>query len=175
MARKLTILLTVLITGVAADQITKLLVIKHLPLGAQIPVIEGFFNLVHIRNRGAAFGLLSHLSLEFAWLFFLGTTTLIILIVGYLWWRLPTAALPGLSKTRLDLAGLGYSLIMAGATGNLVDRFRLKEVVDFLDFYMGRHHWPAFNVADSLVCLGAAVLALVILTEKEQPHVSHSA
>lgn len=175
MARKLTILLTVLITGVATDQFTKFLVVRHLPLGAHLPVIEGFFNLVHIRNRGAAFGLLSHLSLEFAWLFFLSTTTLVILIVGYLWWRLPTEALSGRLKTRVDLAGLGYSLIMAGAAGNLVDRFRLKEVVDFLDFYLGRHHWPAFNVADSLVCLGAAVLALVILTETEQSHVSHSA
>jgi len=174
MSRKLAILLSVLVTGVLLDQLTKVLVIRHLPLGGQIPVIEGFFNLVHTRNRGAAFGLLSHLSLEVAWLFFLGTTSLVILVVGYLWWRVPVGEAAASEKTRQDLMGLGYSLILTGAVGNLVDRLRLKEVVDFLDFYLGRHHWPAFNIADTLVCLGAALLALVILTEKETPHVSHS-
>ncbi len=174
MSRKLVILLPVLLIGVILDQVAKVLVIQYLALGAQVPVIKGFFNLVHTRNRGAAFGLLSHLSSDFAWLFFLTTTSLVILVVGYLWWRVPVEKASGVMETRHNVACLGYSLILAGAVGNLIDRFRLKEVVDFLDFYLGRYHWPAFNVADSLVCLGAALLAWVILTEKESSHVSHS-
>jgi signal peptidase II len=68
---------------------------------------------------------------------------------------------------------LGYSLIITGALGNLIDRVRLGEVIDFLDFYWGRQHWPAFNVADSLVCLGAGLLVWVILTEEKGQDVSH--
>ena len=149
--------------GVALDQVTKMLVLQALPLGAQVPVIKGFFNLVHIHNRGAAFGLLAAWSLEFARLFFMVTTGLVLAVVGYLWWRLPEDQW---------LAALGYSLIMAGALGNLIDRVRLGEVVDFLDFYWGRYHWPAFNVADSLVCLGAGVLVWVILQEEKGADVS---
>jgi signal peptidase II len=164
MTRKAAILIPVIVVGVALDQLTKLLVVKHMPLGAQIPVIQGFFNLVHIHNRGAAFGLLSNLSAHFAWLFFIATTLLVLLVVGYLWWRLPDSDW---------LSALGYSLIMTGALGNLIDRVRLGEVIDFLDFYLGRHHWPAFNVADSLVCLGAGVLIWVVLTEGKREDVSH--
>jgi signal peptidase II len=165
MSRKTAILLPVLALGVLLDQLTKLLVVRHLPLGARIPVIEGFFNLVHIRNPGAAFGLLADLSPNYAWLFFIGTTTLVLLVVGYLWWRL---------SDRDRLAALGYSFILAGALGNLIDRVRFGEVIDFLDFYLGRRHWPAFNVADSMVCLGAGLLIWVILTEDQREDVSHS-
>jgi|UniRef100_A0A7C3SIY8 signal peptidase II len=164
MTRKAAILLPILVVGVFLDQLTKLLVVRHLPLGGQVPVIQGFFNLVHVRNRGAAFGLLANLSVQFAWLFFILTTLLVLGVVGYLWWRLPDSD---------RLAALGYSLIMAGALGNLIDRVRLWEVIDFLDFYLGRHHWPAFNVADSLVCLGAGVLIWLILTEEKRKDASH--
>jgi signal peptidase II len=135
-------------------------------MGAQIPVIKGFFNLVHVHNRGAAFGLFASWSLDFVRVFFLFTTSIVLVVVGYLWWRLP----PG-----QNLAALGYSLIMAGALGNLVDRVRLGEVVDFLDFYWGRYHWPAFNVADTMVCLGAGFLVLVILREEKGINVSDTA
>ncbi len=164
MNRKLAILLPILILGVGLDQLTKFLVVQHLHLGALVSVIPGGFNLVHIRNRGAAFGLLSSLSPEFAWLFFIFTTLLVLLVVGYLWYKLP-------ADNRL--ATLGYSLILAGALGNLIDRVRLGEVIDFLDFYLGRYHWPAFNVADTLVCLGAGVLIWVIFTEDRGERVSH--
>lgn len=164
MNRKLAILLPTLVLGVGLDQLTKFLVVDRLHLGALVPVIRGFFNLVHIRNRGAAFGLLSNLSPEFAWLFFILTTSLVLLVVGYLWYKLPESD---------RLATLGYSLILAGAIGNLIDRVRLGEVIDFLDFYLGRYHWPAFNVADTLVCLGAGVLVVVIFTEDRGERVSH--
>lgn len=166
MGRKLALLLLILAAGVALDQATKLLVLKGLPLGAQVPVIKGFFNLVHVHNRGAAFGLLANWPLDFARVFFVCTTGLVMAVVGYLWWRLPPGRWP---------AALGYSLIMTGALGNLIDRVRLGEVIDFLDFYWGRFHWPAFNVADSLVCLGAGLLVWVILTEEKGADASDSA
>ncbi|MBM4283967.1 MAG: signal peptidase II [Deltaproteobacteria bacterium] len=164
MARKFAVLLPILLVGVVLDQLTKLAVVRLLPLGAQVPVFQGFFNLVHIRNRGVAFGLLANLGVSYAWLFFVFTTLLVLIVVGWLWWRLP----PG-----LPTANLAYSLIITGAMGNFIDRVRLGEVIDFLDFYVSRYHWPAFNVADSLVCLGAALLVYVILTEKEGDDVSH--
>jgi signal peptidase II len=163
MGRKAAILIPVLVLGLALDQATKLLVLKSLPLGSQIPLIHGFFNLVHVHNKGAAFGLLSNWSVELARLLFIGTTGLVLAVMGYLWWRLP--------EGRWQPA-LGYSLVLAGALGNLLDRLRLGEVVDFLDFYWGRYHWPAFNVADSLVCLGAGVLVWIILTEETRTDAS---
>ncbi len=163
MSRKPVILLLVLVLGLALDQASKLLVLQLLPLGSQIPLVSGFCNLVHVHNKGAAFGLLGGLSPAFTRLFFLATTSLVLAVVGYLWYRLPENSWQ---------AALGYSLIMAGALGNLIDRVRLGEVVDFLDLYWGRYHWPAFNVADSLVCLGAAWLVWVILTEEKSCHAS---
>jgi signal peptidase II len=164
-ARKLLLLILVLLAGVILDLVTKLWVMQALPLGAQIPVVKGFFNLVHVHNRGVAFGLLAGWSASFARLFFICTTCLVLVVVGYLWWRLPPDHWP---------AALGYSLIFTGAVGNLVDRIRWGEVVDFLDVYWGRYHWPAFNVADSLVCVGAGILIWVILREKDV-HVSRTA
>jgi signal peptidase II len=163
MGRKSALLLAILAAGVALDQATKLMVAKALPLGTQVPVIRGFFNLVHIHNRGAAFGLLANWSLDVARVFFVLTTSLVLAVVGYLWWRLPSGR---------GAAALGYSLIMAGALGNLIDRVRLGEVIDFLDFFWGRFHWPAFNVADSLVCMGAGLLVWVILREDKETDVS---
>lgn len=163
MARKLAILLPILIIGLALDLTSKLLILQSLPLGAQVPLIKGLFNLVHVHNKGAAFGLLSNWSADFARYFFIATTGVVLVVVGYLWWRLPPARWA---------ATLGYSLIITGALGNLIDRVRLGEVVDFLDFYWGRYHWPAFNVADSLVCVGAGVLVWVILREEKDADAS---
>lgn len=166
MPRKLALLLSILVAGVTLDLVSKLLIIKSLPLGGQVPVIQGFFNLVHIHNRGAAFGLLSHWSPGFAQVFFIAATGLVLAVVGYLWWRLPEDRWP---------AALGYTLIMTGALGNFIDRVRLGEVIDFLDFHWGRYHWPAFNVADSLVCVGAALLVWVIFTEEKGADASNTA
>lgn len=166
MSRKSIILVAVLVLGLGLDLVTKLLVLQTMPVGSQIPILHGFFNLVHVHNKGAAFSLLNSISVGFTRPFFIVTTGLVLGVVGYLWWRLPKTNWP---------AALGYSLIMAGAVGNLIDRVRLGEVVDFLDFYWGRYHWPAFNVADSLVCLGAAVLVWVILTEEKTGNASDPA
>jgi signal peptidase II len=165
MKRKLLILLPVLVIGGVLDFATKEWILRSLPLGAQVPVIKGFFNLVHVHNRGAVFGLLSSWPIDVR-IVFLFTTGIVLVVVGYLWWRLPETE---------GLAGLGYSLITAGAIGNMVDRLRFGEVVDFLDFYWGHYHWPAFNVADIMICLGAGVLVLVILREEKGADVSSPA
>jgi signal peptidase II len=162
--RKSAIFILILVVGLALDQATKVLVMDNLPLGGQVPLISGFLNLVHIHNKGAAFGLLSGWSAEFAWLFFVILTALVLGVLCYLLWRLPEDHWP---------TALGYSLILTGALGNLIDRIRLGEVVDFIDVYWGRYHWPAFNVADSLVCVGAAVLVWVIIREEKTADASH--
>lgn len=164
MSRKLAILMPILATGLPLDQVTKILVLLKLPLGSQVPLIPGFLNLVHVRNKGAAFGLLAGWSAEFAWLFFVATTGLVLVVLGYLLWRLPDDQWP---------AALGYSLVLTGAMGNLIDRVRLREVVDFIDVYWGRYHWPAFNVADSLVCLGVAILVWVIIRDEKTADASN--
>ncbi|MEJ2671947.1 MAG: signal peptidase II [Deltaproteobacteria bacterium] len=164
MSRKLAILLPVLVAGLVLDQVSKALISLKLPVGGKAPVIPGLLNLVNIHNKGAAFGLFSGWSAQYAWLFFVATTALVLAVLGYLLWRLPEDHWP---------AALGYSLILTGALGNLIDRLRLGEVVDFIDVYYGHYHWPAFNVADSLVCVGAAVLVWVVIREEKTADASH--
>ena len=166
MSRKLAILMPVLLVGLALDQVSKLLIVLKMPLGSQLSLIPGFLNLVHVHNKGAAFGLLSGWSAGFAWLFFVATTALVLVVIGYLLWRLPDDQWP---------AALGYSLVLTGALGNLIDRIRLGEVVDFIDIFYSHYHWPAFNVADSLVCVGAAVLVWVIIREEKIADASNPA
>jgi len=104
-------------------------------------------------------------SLQIAWIFFLVTTALVLGVVAYLWWRLPESHTLGI---------IGYGLIFAGAVGNFIDRVRLGEVIDFFDFHLGRYHWPAFNVADSLICLGAGFLLWFIFQEEKKSNVPDS-
>jgi len=158
------IFMAILATGLPLDQLTKVLVQLKLPLGSQVPLIPGFLNLVHVRNKGAAFGLMSSWSPDFVWLFFVAVIGLVLVVLGYLLWRLPDDHWS---------AALGYSLILTGALGNLIDRVRLGEVVDFIDVYWGRYHWPAFNVADSLVCVGTAILVWVIIRDEKTADASN--
>jgi signal peptidase II len=164
MSRKIVLFSAILLAGVFLDQFTKFLVVRHLAEGSQIPVVRGFFNVVLTYNKGAAFGLFANLSMKFAWMFFIISSSLVMGVVAYLWWRTPVDH---------DLATVGYSLIFTGALGNLIDRARLGQVVDFLDFHFGQLHWPAFNVADSLVCVGAGLLLWYIFREEYSEDVSH--
>lgn len=152
-----------LVLGVGLDQLTKYWIAQTLPKHAVIPIIPNFFNLVHVYNRGAAFGLLSTWSPDFVRYFFIGTNLTIVAVLGYLYWRTTT-------EYRLFL--WGYSLLLSGALGNLIDRIRFGEVLDFLDVYVGRHHWPAFNVADSLICVGAGFLVLAMWRSEGEKDVS---
>lgn len=131
------------------DQITKVYVDASMRLHESIPVIQGLFSITYVRNPGAAFGFLADASPPFRAIFFVAVTVLaIILVVHYIW------------KSRADEPFLTFalSLILSGAVGNLIDRVRLGEVIDFLDVYIGSTHWPAFNVADSAISVGAVIL-----------------
>jgi len=130
------------------DQVIKELVLQYLPLYTRIPVFEGFFNLVHYRNRGAAFGFLNRDDITWQfWLFFVATVLAFALIF----------VLAKKAKADDTPFFIALGLIIGGATGNLVDRIRFREVVDYLDFYVGQYHWPAFNMADVALCCGAAI------------------
>ena len=128
------------------DQITKYAVMSQLALYDVIP-LTGFFNLVRLHNTGAAFSLLAD---QAGWqrLFFIGVAVIASGVILYL-----------LRKTRgRTLFCLALALILGGAIGNVIDRVLYGHVVDFLDFYVGGWHWPAFNVADSAISVGAVLL-----------------
>jgi signal peptidase II len=142
---------------IVLDQLSKIVLAYNLPKFGSIPVIKGFFNLVHVRNRGIAFGLMNRPGYGFKF-YFLIAATLGAIIMLLLWFRK--------MKDEDHKITLGISLILGGAIGNLIDRIRLGEVIDFLDFYLGSYHWPAFNVADASITIGILWLAFNTLFRK---------
>lgn len=137
---------------VIVDQLTKALVTGFIPYHHSIVVIPGFFDLVHVLNRGAAFGFLNRSDMDWQfWLFLVATLVACGLILS----MARTAR-----YNRLLFSGFG--LLLGGAVGNLIDRVRLRAVIDFMDMYVGNWHWPAFNVADMSICLGAVLTGLAL-------------
>ena len=136
---------------IALDRVTKLAVAEKMPLYDSKPVIDSFFNLVHTRNTGIAFSLFADAQpFVKEYVIPLFSISALVFIV-YIFSKTESA---GLRTT------LGLTMILAGAAGNLYDRFAYGYVVDFLDFYVGAYHWPAFNVADSCITVGAGLLLL---------------
>jgi signal peptidase II len=133
------------------DQWTKWLVEAHLPHHTAQPIIPGFFNLTHVRNTGVAFGLFaSDVGVGNNWLLtLLGIGALT--AVGVYFWFAP-------SGERSLLVAL--ALVVGGAIGNLIDRVSSGAVTDFIDVYVGAHHWPSFNVADSAISIGIVLMAI---------------
>ena len=133
------------------DQATKAIVVERFTAATAIPVIPGLFRLVLVENTGMAFGLLddSPSPLVFAALTLVSAA--ILGFVAYLIWtnQFPSA-----------LGGYGLAVILGGAAGNVLDRLVRGKVIDFLDFFLGEHHWPAFNVADCAIVVGAALLMI---------------
>ena len=146
MLKSYRIALPIAVLVVILDQLTKLWIQDHMVLYTTRTVIPGFFNIVHVLNRGAAFGFLNRSDIQWQTYFFFAATALAVLIIFHLL-RLAQ------DDDRLLTVGLG--LILGGAVGNLIDRIRTGEVVDFLDFYWKSYHWPAFNVADIAIFLGS--------------------
>jgi signal peptidase II len=157
MKPRYTLFVTLTILGLLFDQATKLFIDRSMQLFDSIPVVANFFNITYVRNRGAAFSFLSEASWRLP--FFIGITLVAAI-----------AILVAFHKLRADqkLAQISLAMIFSGAVGNLIDRVRLGEVVDFLDVHWYRHHWPAFNVADSLICVGVFLLALDMLLEEKR-------
>jgi signal peptidase II len=137
------------------DQAVKWLALHHLPPGVPVTVIDGFFSLTLVMNPGLAFGMLGTVPPGWRW----AVALLSLLAVGVLA-TLATRLLPEGGK----VAAVAIGMIFGGAAGNLIDRARFGAVVDFLDFYWHGWHWPAFNVADSAISVGVALLALRMLT-----------
>jgi signal peptidase II len=144
---------------VCLDQITKALVDRYMSLYESRSIVDGIVKLTYVQNRGAAFGILSDADLPYqSWLFAVVSLLALGAIAVYAW-RLPAPS---------RLPRLALALIMGGAVGNLLDRLRLGHVVDFVDVFWGVHHWPAFNVADSAISVGVALLLLDILRHPQQ-------
>ncbi|KJS32177.1 MAG: hypothetical protein VR64_08770 [Desulfatitalea sp. BRH_c12] len=142
---------------IVLDQLTKALVLQHLPLHQSIPVIPGFFSFTHVHNPGGAFGFMAqHSSPMRHWLFLVAAFFALGMIL-YFYHQTPKSH---------SLFGGALALIFGGAVGNMIDRLRFGEVVDFLDVYIGYMHWPTFNIADSGVTVGVAIFIFHILFKK---------
>ncbi len=133
----------------ALDRVTKYLIMQDLPIMGEIKV-NSFFSVVHVRNLGGVFGILNQGG--YARYIFLVIPAAVAAVLAYILVR----------RTMSNTWTLALSLVLAGALGNIYDRFFYGSVVDFLDFYYGNHHWPAFNVADIAISVG---IGLIILLE----------
>lgn len=152
---RIPLLLTPLV--LAIDQLTKLQIDRSMKLYQSIPVIDGLFSITYLRNKGAAFSFLADASWRLPFFILVSIIAVVAILVA-------------LGKLRDDqhLASSSLTLILSGAVGNLIDRVRLGEVIDFLDVYWRNHHWPAFNVADSAICVGVALLAIDMFREERR-------
>ncbi|MBI9086352.1 MAG: signal peptidase II [Desulfobacterales bacterium] len=142
---------------VVADQISKEMVQRFIPLYHSISVIPGCFNLTHIHNPGGAFGFLAGQSPQLRQVIFIFASSLAIGLIFYFYRSTPR---------RFVALSFGFSLIFGGAIGNLIDRLRFGKVVDFLDAYLGTLHWPAFNVADSAITVGIGIFLFHLIFQK---------
>jgi signal peptidase II len=141
-----------------ADQVTKSAIVDHLRPGEIHPVVSGWFQLRFIVNRGGLFGVFR--DLPELWRASLFTGVPVIACIGLLFFLLRAPASEGALRA-------GLALILGGALGNLIDRLRLGHVVDFLDVFWRDHHWPAFNLADSAICVGVGLILLDSLRRRE--------
>ncbi|OFZ20614.1 MAG: signal peptidase II [Bdellovibrionales bacterium GWB1_55_8] len=160
-ARKYLILTVITLVIIGLDQWTKQLVVGSFRLGESISIIPGLFNLTYVRNPGAAFGLLAQSHPAFRIPFFIIVPIVALGAIGYIFRKLPT------DDIRLSSA---LSLVMGGAIGNLIDRALFGYVIDFLDFHWRyAYHFPAFNVADSAICVGVGILMLDLFFHNHSP------
>src|ERR1700693_4413839 len=155
--------LTIAFVVVLLDRWTKHLAAQRIPLYTNIQIIPGFFRLTHTENTGAAFSLFADSPAPWKTALLIGFSLIALLVVSVLLWKNNHAHVA---------TGIGLSLIMGGALGNLWDRLARGRVVDFLLFYVKRYQWPVFNLADSAIVIGAGLLVLEILFHKSSGHES---
>ncbi|MCK5914478.1 MAG: signal peptidase II [Desulfuromusa sp.] len=139
------------------DQLSKIYIDNNFVLGESKRVITHFFHFTYVRNPGAAFGILSDSAIRIP--FFISISLLASL--GILWYiqKIPRAK---------HWQHLSFGLILSGALGNLIDRIRFGEVIDFLDVHWYNYHWPAFNIADSAICVGVTIMLICTWHEERQ-------
>lgn len=139
------------------DQVSKVYINRSMDLYTTIPVIENYFNITYLRNKGAAFGFLANASYRLP--FFILVSLVAIVVIGVVVYRL---------RPDQKLASFCLALILSGAVGNLIDRVRLGEVIDFIDVHWYQYHYPAFNIADSAICVGVFLLAVDMFREEKR-------
>jgi signal peptidase II len=160
--RKYHIIIAALI--VLCDRMTKSLVAQKIALSDSVDVIPGVFRLTHVQNQGAAFGLFADSPSEWKVSMLILFSVAALAVVSALLWK---------NGNALNPTAIALSLVFGGALGNLWDRVASGRVVDFLDFYLGSHHWPAFNIADSAIVVGALLLlSEIFLAPQEEKAVS---
>lgn len=159
MSRKSRFLLLVSGSIIFFDQITKIWIQKRFQLHESLVLIEGYLSLTYVLNPGAAFGFLADQGATFRMVFFLSVSVIALLLLGVFFRDTPSEDSVGL---------MALSLLFGGAIGNLIDRIRQGEVIDFIDFYIEKYHWPAFNVADSAITLGISLLMLHLFLQKKE-------
>jgi signal peptidase II len=142
------------------DQLTKAMITSRMALYSSVPVVPGLFHLTLVTNRGALFGLFHDMADPYRGALFTVVPSLAILLI--LFFQFGTSVADSTAQA-------GLALILGGALGNLTDRLRLGYVVDFLDFFLSDHHWPAFNLADSSICVGVALLIVDLLAKIGRP------
>jgi signal peptidase II len=143
---------------IALDQWTKSIITDRFRLGETLQVFGSIFNITYVRNPGAAFGLLAQAHPSFRIPFFLAIPIIALTVIILVFRKLPDKSIAIASA---------LSLVVGGAVGNLIDRLHYSYVVDFLDFHWADAHFPAFNVADSAICVGVGILVLDILRQPE--------
>ncbi|HEU4413319.1 MAG TPA: signal peptidase II [Candidatus Angelobacter sp.] len=149
---------------VACDRMTKELISQKITLHDSIDVIPGIFRLTHVQNQGAAFGLFADSQSEWKVAMLILFSIAALAVVSALLWK---------NGNALNATAIALSLVFGGALGNLWDRVVNGRVIDFLDFYVGSHHWPAFNIADSAIVIGALLLlSEIFLAPQEENAVS---
>jgi signal peptidase II len=154
--RHLLIALSVLVL----DRLTKWIIVRTIVLEDAISIIPGFFRLTHLENPGAAFSLFAESTSPFKTALLVTFSLAALAVVAFLLWR---------SRNDFNVTTLSLSLILGGAVGNLWDRLSDGMVTDFLDFYLGAHHWPPFNIADSAIVVGALLLLLRMMRAENHP------
>jgi signal peptidase II len=142
---------------VVLDQATKALVARKVPLYESVPVVKGFFNITRIHNKGAIFGTFSQTDNTLVFALLTAASLAALAFVVYYFFKTPDSD---------KLMKVSLTLIMAGALGNQFDRLVRGHVIDFLDFYVGRAHWPFFNVADSCITIGACLMLVTLFRRK---------
>jgi signal peptidase II len=148
---------------VVLDRMTKWLVSHKISLHDSVDVIPGIFRLTHVQNTGAAFGLFAESPSEFRVAMLILVSVAALAVVSALLWK---------NGNALNTTAIALSLVFGGALGNLWDRVASGRVIDFLDFYVGSHHWPAFNVADSAIVVGALLLLSEIFLAPQEEKVA---
>jgi signal peptidase II len=149
---------------VLLDRLTKSLVAQKITLHDSIDVIPGLFRLTHVQNQGAAFGLFAESPSEWKVAMLILFSLAALAVVSALLWK---------NGNALNATAIALSLVFGGALGNLWDRVVSGRVIDFLDFYFGPHHWPAFNIADSAIVIGALLLlSEIFLAPQEEKVIS---